>query len=276
MELWYTEYQTPAVGLTCKVKKTYFTEKTEYQELALIETEQFGKMLVLDGTVQTTIEDEFVYHEMITHIPLFTHKNPKNILVVGGGDGGAIREVLKHESVQKVILAEIDRQVVEVSMEFLPEISCGLKDSRVEVNFTDGIKYVKEHKDEFDIIIIDSTDPVGPAVGLFTLDFYKSIYEALKLDGIFVAQTESPFFHKDLIRKVFTDVRAVFPITRLYTCSIPTYPSGYWSFTMGSKKYDPLETDTSLLPLINTRYYCPEIHKAVFKLPRFVSEIIKL
>lgn len=275
MELWYTEYQTPAVGITCKTKKTYHTEKTEYQEMALIETEQFGRMLVLDGTVQTTIEDEYVYHEMISHVPLFTHKNPKKALVVGGGDGGAIREIIKHPSIEKAVLVEIDGRVVEISKQFLPEISCALDDKRVEVHIEDGIKYVQDHKNEFDVIMVDSTDPVGPAVGLFAVDFYKAISEALKEDGIFVAQTESPFFHKDLIRNVYKDVKSVFPVARLYTCSIPTYPSGYWSFTMGSKKYDPLETDVKDIPEIDTKYYCPEIHKSVFALPKFVSDIIK-
>jgi len=178
MELWYTEFQTSGVGITCKTNKTYHTEKTEYQEMALIETEQFGRMLVLDGTVQTTIEDEFVYHEMITHIPLFTHPNPQKALVIGGGDGGAIREIIKHPSIKKAVLVEIDGRVVEISKQYLPEISCALDDSRVQVNITDGIKYVQDHKNEFDVIMVDSTDPVGPAVGLFAVDFYKAVFEA--------------------------------------------------------------------------------------------------
>lgn len=275
MDLWYTEFQTPNVGITCKTKKTYHTEKTKFQELALIETEQFGKMLVLDGTVQTTIEDEFVYHEMISHVPLFTHKNPKKVLVIGGGDGGAIREIIKHPSVEKAVLCEIDGRVIEVSKEYLPEISCALSDKRVEVLVADGIKYVQENKGEFDVIMVDSTDPVGPAVGLFAVDFYKAIYEALKEDGIFVAQTESPFFHKELIKSVYKDVSSIFPITRLYTCAIPTYPSGFWSFTMGSKKYDPLDTDISNIPELDTKYYCPQIHKAVFALPKFAADLVK-
>ena len=275
MELWYTEYQTKNVGITCKVKQTYHTEKTQYQDIALIDTEQFGKMLVLDGTVQTTIEDEFVYHEMISHVPLATHKNPKKALVIGGGDGGAIREIIKHPTIEKAVLCEIDGRVIEIAKEHLPEISCALTDEKVEVIVDDGIKYVNQHKNEFDVIMIDSTDPIGPAVGLFSKEFYKAIYECLKEDGIFVAQTESPFFHKDLIRNAFKNVESIFPIARLYTCAIPTYPSGYWSFTMGSKKYDPLETDLDSIPKLDTKYYCPQIHKAVFALPKFVSDIIK-
>lgn len=275
MELWYTEKQTPYLGITCKVSKTHHTEKTKYQDMALIETEQFGRMLVLDGAVQTTVKDEFVYHEMITHIPLFTHPNPKKVLVVGGGDGGSIREILKHPSVEKAVLVEIDGSVVEVSKKYLPEISCALDDSRAEVVIDDGIKYVQEHKNEFDVIAVDSTDPVGPAVGLFALDFYRNIFEALKDDGIFVAQTESPFFNGDLIKRVFKDIQSIFPITRLYLCSIPTYPSGLWSFTMGSKKYDPLETNVDRIPEMDTKYYSKRIHKSVFALPRFVEDLLK-
>jgi spermidine synthase len=274
MDLWYTEYQTPGVGITCKTTKTYHGEKTEYQEMELIETEQFGKMLVLDGTVQTTIQDEFVYHEMITHVPLFTHPNPRKVLVIGGGDGGAIREIIKHPSVEKAVLVEIDGKVVEISKKYLPEISCALEEPNVEVLIQDGIRYVQENKNAFDVIMVDSTDPVGPAVGLFNVDFYKSIFEALKEDGVFVAQTESPFYHKELIQNVNRDISSIFPITRLYLCSIPTYPSGLWSFTMGSKKYDPLEVENERPLDFDTKYYTRELHKACFVLPKFVRDIL--
>jgi len=275
MKLWFTEYQTPDLGITLKVEKTYCSEQTEFQKLDLVETAEYGRMLVLDGAVQTTIKDEFVYHEMITHVPLFTHKNPKSVLIVGGGDGGVVREAIKHPSVEKVVLVEIDGKVVEVSKKYLPEISCALEDKKVEVVIDDGIKYVAEHKNQFDVIMVDSTDPVGPAVGLFAIDFYKSINECLREDGILVAQTESPFLNKDLIRNVYKDIKSVFPITRLYTCAIPTYPSGYWSFMMGSKKYDPIETDISKIPELDTKYYSAELHKAAFALPKLAAELVK-
>ncbi len=164
--------------------------------------------------------------------------------------------------------------MVEVSKKFLPEISCALDDYRAEVLITDGIEYVKNHKNEFDIITVDSTDPVGPAVGLFALDFYKNIFDALKEDGIFVAQTESPFYNNDLIKRVFKDIKSVFPITRLYLCSIPTYPSGLWSFTMGSKKHDPLLVNTEKIPELDTKYYSGRIHKSIFSLPKFVEQLL--
>ncbi|ACM60414.1 spermidine synthase [Caldicellulosiruptor bescii] len=275
MELWFTEQQTPDLGFTCKITKTIYTAKTQYQDLAILETKQFGRMLVLDGAVQTTIADEFCYHELISHVPLFTHPNPKKVAVIGGGDGGVIREILKHDEVEKAYLIEIDREVIEASKKYLPEISCALDDERAEVIITDGIKFVSENKNMFDVIIVDSTDPVGPAVGLFQDSFYKAVFECLKEDGLFVAQTESPFYDQDLIKNVFHAVKSIFPITRLYLGFIPTYPSGLWSFTLGSKKYDPLEVDVSRIKRIDTKYYNPELHKALFALPTFVQEIIK-
>lgn len=193
-------------------------------------------MLLLDGIVQTTEKDEYVYHEMITHIPLFTHPNPKKVLVVGGGDGGTIREVLKHPSVEKAVLCEIDEEVIKASKEFLPTISCALDNPKCEIFIGDGIKYVHEHKNEFDIIIVDSTDPFGAAEGLFGGSFYKEIYQALTAEGIFVAQTETPFYLPEVVKKVYDDAKTVFSITKLFMAAIPTYPSGYWSFTIGSKK----------------------------------------
>jgi len=275
MELWYTEKQTPNVGITCKTISTLVVEKTNYQELAIIDTVQYGRMLVLDGMVQTTVEDEFVYHEMITHIPLFTHPNPKTVAVIGGGDGGTVREALKHPSVEKVYLVEIDERVVENSKRYLPEISCGLSDPRCEVLFQDGIEFIAQHENSFDVVLVDSTEPIGPATGLFSKDFYSSIYRALKEDGLFVAQTESPFFNAELIRSVYASIKQIFPVTRLYLASIPTYPSGLWSFTLGSKRYDPLEVDEEKILEIDTKYYSPEIHKSVFKLPRFVKNLLE-
>lgn len=275
MELWYTEKQTPYVGITCKTIKSLVTEKTDFQDLAIIDTEQFGRMLVLDGMVQTTIADEFVYHEMITHVPLNTHPNPKKVLVIGGGDGGTIREAVKHPKVEKAVLVEIDRRVVDLSREYLPEISCGLDNPKVEVIIDDGIKHVADNPDTYDIILVDSTEPVGPAVQLFSADFYRSIFRALKEDGLFVAQTESPFYNNDLISQVYQSIAGIFPVTKLYLASIPTYPSGLWSFTMGSKKYDPEKVSADQVAQYPTRYYNAGVHQGCFKLPQFVAGLLK-
>lgn len=274
MDLWIREMQNENTAMTYKVKETLHTEKTKYQELAILDTYEFGRMLVLDGIVQTTIKDEFAYHEMITHIPLFTHNNPKRVLVIGGGDGGTIREILKHKSVEKAVLCEIDNRVVELSKQYLPELSCGLSDPRAEIFIGDGIKYVLEHKNEFDIIIVDSTDPIGAAEGLFNIKFYKSLYDCLKSDGIFVAQTECPYFSPQLVKKIFNDVESAFPITKLYMAAVITYPGVYWSFTMGSEKYDPEKADIQNMPELDTKYYHKDLHKACFVLPKYVKDLI--
>lgn len=276
MELWYTEKQTPNVGITCKISQTLHTEQTQFQDMAVIDTEQFGRMLVLDGMVMTTIQDEFVYHEMISHVGLNTHPNPENVLVIGGGDGGAIREIVKNPKVKKATLVEIDGRVIEISKQYLPEIASALTGNpKVEVIVDDGIAHMRNQKGVYDVILVDSTEPIGPAEGLFALEFYRDVYAALKDDGLMVAQTESPFFNADLIRRVFKDIGQVFPIAKLYLAAIPTYPSGLWSFTMGSKRWDPELVDESKISAVETKYYTPEIHKSVFRLPKFVQDLLK-
>ncbi|MFS1516984.1 polyamine aminopropyltransferase [Bacillus sp. SCS-151] len=275
MELWFTEKQTESYGITAKIKRTLHTEQTDFQKLDMIETEQFGNMLVLDGMVMTTEKDEFVYHEMVAHVPLFSHPNPENVLVVGGGDGGVIREVLKHPSVKKVTLVEIDGKVIEYSKKYLPSIASHFDNPRVEVIVGDGFMHIAESENEYDVIMVDSTEPVGPAVNLFSKGFYAGISKALKEDGIFVAQTDNPWFKPELIATVQKDVKEIFPLTRLYTANIPTYPSGLWTFTLGSKKYDPLQVEDGRFHDIDTKYYTQELHKAAFVLPKFVSDLTK-
>jgi spermidine synthase len=274
-ELWFTELQNANLSLGLRIKKILHSEQTEYQTMDVVETVQYGNLLVLDGCVMTTDKDEFVYHEMLAHVALHTHPNPKKVLVVGGGDGGVIREAIKHPTVEKAVLAEIDGRVIEVSKQFFPQIASALTGNpRVEVQVTDGIQYVKDHPGEFDVIFVDSTDPIGPAVGLFAKEFYQSVHRALKDDGLFVAQTESPFVNQDLIRHVFQDVRATFPITELYLAYVPTYPTGMWSFTLGSKQYHPLR-DQQPARVQDTKYYTADVHRAAFALPRFVEELVR-
>ncbi|MGI6553779.1 MAG: polyamine aminopropyltransferase [Clostridia bacterium] len=273
--LWFTELQTSEVAISLLTKAILHREKTAYQEVMVVDTVAFGKTLLLDGVIQTTVKDEFVYHEMITHVPLNSLKDPKKVLVVGGGDGGSIREILRHKSVEKATIVEIDRGVIEASKKYLPEISSGFNDPRVEIIIDDGIKHVGESKNKYDLIVVDSTDPVGPAVGLFSKEFYQSAYEALTEDGILVAQTESPFFNADLISSVYKAIGSIFPIVKPYTACVPTYPGGFWCFTLGSKKYDPKAVNIADIPQLGTKYYTPEIHKASFVLPKFLQDIIK-
>lgn len=271
---WYTEKQTENFGITMKINKTLHTEQTDFQYLEMAETAEWGNMLFLDGMVMTSEKDEFVYHEMVAHVPLFTHPNPENVLVVGGGDGGVIREVLKHPSVKKATLVDIDGKVIEYSKKFLPSIASGLEDARVEVIVGDGFMHIAESENKYDVIMVDSTEPVGPAVNLFTKGFYSGISRALKEDGIFVAQSDNPWFKADLIEQVQKDVKEIFPITNLYLANIPTYPSGLWAFTIGSKKYNPLEVPAERFHDIETKYYTKELHSAAFVLPKFVKDLV--
>lgn len=275
LDLWVEEQQTDNLTLACRISEILHREKTPFQNLAVVNTLQYGRMLVLDNIIQTTVGDEFVYHEMITHVALNTHPAPQRVLVIGGGDGGAVREIVKHASIEKVVHCEIDEAVVRVAKKYLPEISCALDNPKVEIIFDDGIKHVRENKQTYDVIIVDSPDPIGPAEGLFSAGFYEDLYASLKDDGIFVAQTESPFINRDLITRLQRDISKVFPITRLFLANVPTYPGGLWSFSMGSKKYDPLEVAQEKIPEMNTRYYSPAIHKTCFVLPPFVQELVK-
>ncbi|MDI6710141.1 MAG: polyamine aminopropyltransferase [Thermoanaerobacterales bacterium] len=275
MPIWYSEQQNENLLLSCRIRQTLHVEKTPFQDLAVVDTVQFGRMLVLDGVVQTAIADEFAYHEMLAHVPLNAHPAPRRVLIIGGGDGGLMREVVKHKAVERATLCEIDERVVEVSKQYLPELAVGFEHPKAEVFIGDGIRYVSERKDTFDVILCDSTDPIGPSVGLFSREFYQAVYEALRPDGIFVAQTESPYFHTGMFARILNDLRGIFPVARGYWTLVPSYPSAAWSFSLGSKKYDPLAVEVEQIPDLGTRYYTPEIHKAAFALPRFVLNEIE-
>jgi spermidine synthase len=278
MELWFTEQQTDNQRLAVRVTRTLHHEQTDFQELAIVETLQWGRLLALDGFFQTNDVDEYAYHEMGAHVPLFTHPNPKKVLVVGGGDGGMIREVVKHASVEEAHLVEIDGRVIDLCREYFPQIACELDNPKVKVHVEDGIKWVKEHKNYYDVIIIDSSEPIGPGIGLFTPEFYHNVYNALTADGVMVAQTESPWVNKDVIAMAVKGIAASFPIVRTYCLAVPTYPSGLWSFTMGSKQYDPLQTAGQVAARyagMTTRYYTPAHQTGAFAIPRFCAELVE-
>ncbi len=276
MQLWCTENQTETLGMTARVKETLFTGKSDFQDVAVVDSYQFGRMLVLDGVFQTSIFDEFVYHEMIAHIPLYIHPNPKKVLVIGGGDGGSVREVVRHDCVEKVEMVEIDGMVVEACKKYLPEISAALNEPnpKLDLKIGDGIGHMAQATNEYDVIIVDCSDPIGPGEGLFTPEFYRNVYKALKEDGLFVQQTESPFYHQELIKRIHKDVKEIFPITDLYLAHIPLYPGGMHCFTLGSKKYKPQDADVTrqTMPM---RYHNAEIQKGCFALPNFVQDLIK-
>ncbi|NPV69799.1 MAG: polyamine aminopropyltransferase [Firmicutes bacterium] len=272
MDVWFTENQASGLRISVQVTGVLERRKSSYQEIVVTETTGFGRMLTLDDVVQTTERDEFTYHEMICHVPMCAHPSPKCVLVVGGGDGGVVREVLRH-GVERVDLVEIDEAVVELSKKYLPTISSALTDPRVHVRIEDGIKAVREARSEYDVIIVDSTDPVGPAVGLFAEEFFRSIHGALRDDGIFVAQTGSPFYFAEVIGGVLAGVRKIFPRSGLYVGCVPMYPGGLWSYTVGSKVHDPSVPKRRLDA--GTRYYSPEVHTAAFALPAFVKRVVE-
>lgn len=250
-----------------RIKDVLYKKKSKYQDIAVYETEEYGRLLTIDDVVMLTTRDEFVYHEMIAHVPLLTHGSASKVLVIGGGDGGTVRELVKHP-VKEIHSVEIDKEVIETSKKFFPSISCGYADPRVKVFCEDGIEFVKNHKG-YDVIIIDSTDPIGPAEGLFSREFYKNVHEALNPEGIMVAQTESPFLHGELIKRIYEDISANFTYANPYTCVIPTYPGAFWTFTMGSKAIDPVTKKIDDTIELDTKYYIKELHNSYFMLPPF-------
>lgn len=277
-EKWVTEHQSSNLALTTRVSEILYEGKSEFQTIQVVNSEEFGRMLILDGVFQTSIKEEFVYHEMIAHVPLFLHPNPKRVLIIGGGDGGAAREVVRHSSIENVTMVEIDGQVVELSKKYLPEIAQAMieKNPKLTVKIGDGIGYMKEADDYYDVIIVDCSDPIGPGEGLFTYDFYKDTFKALKKDGIFVQQTESPWMHEPIIRKSWKAVADIFPISRLYLAHIPIYPSGMHSFMMGSKQYDPLKWAGNRQREFRTRYYNEGLQRSAFVLPNFVKTLLDI
>lgn len=276
MDLWMTEYQTPNLGLSCRIKETLYSGKSEFQDIAIVDSHEFGRMLVLDGVFQTSVFDEYIYHEMIAHVPLCTHPAPKKVLVIGGGDGGTVREAVKHQDVDIIKMVEIDGLVVDVSKKFLPEISIALRENHPKVDLTigDGIQHMHDVESEYDVIIVDCSDPIGPGEGLFTYQFYTDVYKALKQDGLFVQQTESPFYHQPLIKRLYKDISSLFPITQLYLASIPLYPGGLHCFTMGSKKYRPQINSAGEVP-VGMKYFNTAVYQSCFSLPEFVKDFLR-
>lgn len=270
---WLIEDQTPGYRTQWKLQRVLHDEQTPFQHLQIVEMADFGRALVLDGAVQTTVGDEYIYHEMITHVPLLTHPHAERVLIIGGGDGGTAREVLRHNSVRKVDMVEIDEAVIKACRQYLPETSCALDHPRLKVHVGDGLAWVAESQEDYDLIIVDSSDPTGPAEGLFNPAFYHNVHRALKPGGLFVCQSLSPFFHQSLIRDVYTIVSGLFPITMPYLTTIPTYPSGLHCFMMGSKKHHPLKIAGRQLDF-PTRWYNPDVHWAAFALPQAVAAIV--
>ena len=280
MELWYTDEHTSDVRFSMKASVQVASKKSAVQQIDILDTPAYGRVLVLDGGLMITEKDEFIYHEMITHVPMAVNPNVKNVLVIGGGDGGTVRELTKYRRIESIDLVEVDKDVVLLAKKFLPFTSCKLKDKRVSVWFEEGLRYVRGKKAEYDLIIVDSSDPYGPAEGLFTREFYGTCYKALRDDGILINQHESPFYaaHQTSVKNAHAHISYEFSVSTVYQCHIPSYPSGHWLFGFASLKYDPvrdLDADRWNALGISTRYYNTELHRGAFALPNYVKELLK-
>ncbi|MBS5949425.1 MAG: polyamine aminopropyltransferase [Clostridium sp.] len=280
MELWYTENQTENVNFSMKVKKHLYSEKSPFQKIDIIDTYEFGRVLVIDNWTMITEKDEFIYHEMITHVSMATNKDIKNVLVIGAGDGGTVRELSRYNTIEKIDMVEIDEAVVKASMEFLPFTASKLKDERVNLYFEDGIKFVKGKENLYDLIIVDSTDPIGPGEGLFTMDFYNDCFNALTSKGILINQCESPYYPNNAkeMKRSFSKLKSLFNICEAYQYHMPTYASGHWMFCFASKELHPikdLNEDYWNSLGLKTKYYNTNLHKGSFMLPNYVKEILE-
>ncbi len=283
-DIWYTERNEYIASSFKHTGEKLFDERSPYQRVEVYNTFAYGKMLTLDGMVMTTAQDEYVYHEMIAHIPMLTHPDPRRILVIGGGDGGTAREVLRHPEVDQLTLIEIDERVIEASRQYFPQLSSSFDDPKMNLEVRDGIDFVKQaENNSYDIVIIDSNDPVGPAEGLFTEDFYRHAHRILREQGILVTQSESPRFNQEVFREIYQCYQRIFGKKKVYPflAYIPTYPTGMWSFSYCTKdeRANPVnnlqeERADQLLSLNNLRYYNKEIHRSAFALPSFVKELL--
>ena len=280
MELWFTEKHTENVKLSIQVDRQLYSSQSEFQRIDIFSSKEFGRFLTLDGYMMLTQKDEFIYHEMMVHVPMAVHPEVRKVLVIGGGDGGTARELIRYPAIEQIDVVEIDEEVVSACRQYLPQTACGFDDERIHLFYEDGLKYVRRYEDTYDLILVDSTDPFGPGEGLFTKEFYGNCYKALKAEGIMVNQHESPFYPNDAAAMQRAHKRIVesFPISKVYQAHIPTYPSGHWLFGFASKRYHPL-TDQDAARwkalVLRTRYYNEQLHRGAFALPNYVEEMLE-
>jgi spermidine synthase len=275
MSDWYFENQLEGFGLNMKVKQRLYKGKSPFQDIEVMETFDYGNLLTLDGLVMVTERDEFYYHEILTHPAMFTHKNPEKVLIIGGGDCGTLREVLKHKSVKEAHMCEIDGEVVEVSKKYFKFTKPAIDDKRSTLFIEDGFKFLENNKNTYDVIIVDSTDPIGEAAKLFGEDFYNLCYNSLKEDGIVVGQAGCYMYSTDEPKGVHDILKNKFKISRIYTGLTPTYPSGFWSFYFASKSYcmkKDFDAEKVIQSAIQLKYYNEEIHVASTALPSFLRK----
>ncbi len=278
--MWFTEKHTENVKLSIQVDRQLYSSQSEFQRIDIFSSKEFGRFLTLDGYMMLTQKDEFIYHEMMVHVPMAVHPEVRKVLVIGGGDGGTARELIRYPAIEQIDVVEIDEEVVSACRQYLPQTACGFDDERIHLFYEDGLKYVRRYEDTYDLILVDSTDPFGPGEGLFTKEFYGNCYKALKAEGIMVNQHESPFYPNDAVAMQRAHKRIVesFPISKVYQAHIPTYPSGHWLFGFASKRYHPLtDQDAARWKALGlrTRYYNEQLHRGAFALPNYVEEMLE-
>jgi len=279
-EEWFAETLFPDFQQRLRVTRVIHREKTPFQELGILETPRFGRVLTLDGVVQTTEKDEFCYHEMLAHVPILAHGAVRKVLIIGGGDGGVLREALRHKGVEKAVMVEIDGGVVEACRKYLPSLGAGaFEDPRTELLIADGFRYVKETAERFDVVIVDSTDPKGPAVPLFGDGFYADVRSRLTERGVVVCQSGVGFLQPDEARGTCARMKRLFADGTLYMTQVPTYAAGPMLLGWGAMSVEPRTTPLAMLEgrhreaKIATRYYSPAIHAACFSLPPYLEAL---
>jgi spermidine synthase len=279
MDLWYSEYHSESIKFSIQIEKQLYSAQSLFQRIDVFESKELGRFFTLDGYVMITEKDEFIYHDMIVHVPMAVNLNIKRVLVIGAGDGGTVRELCRYDSIQKIDMVEIDELVVRTCQTYFPQMTKSLDDPRVSLYFEDGLEYVSKQKDTYDLIIVDSTDPFGPGEGLFTKQFYQDCFSALTQDGILVNQHESPFYptYQANMLRAHKRIKESFPFATVYQAFIPTYASGHWLFGFASKTLHPIKdfnaSKWNTLD-IKTKYYNTELHVASFALPNYVKEML--
>lgn len=277
-DLWVRDREHDTAELSFRVETTLFSRRSRFQQVDIVQSCDHGLILLNDGVVMLTERDEYIYHEMIALVPLFVHPAPQSVLVIGGGDGGTVRELLTDPNLQRVVLVEIDEVVVEACRAHFPSVRHAFEDPRLEVRFEDGLRYAAECSESFDIAIVDSTDPIGPGAGLFERPFYEDLASLLTDNGILVTQAESPFYHRQTQRRMLENQRALFRRLHLYLYPTLSYPGGLYSFgfaSLGPHPIKDLRTAATRQADLHTRYYNAEVHTAAFMLPNFIKDSLK-
>lgn len=279
MELWYTDEHTKDVRLSMKVTRQISSQQSENERIEILDTVEYGRVLVLDGELFLTEKDEFIYHEMLAHVPMAVHPRVRNVLVIGAGDGGTVRELVKYRSISRIDVVQPDKDLYTLAMAHLPFCASAFRDRRVHIHVEEGLRFVRGRADEFDLVIVDCADPYGPAEGLFTREFYGNCWKALKADGILINQHESPFYsaHSQSVKNAHRHIATTFGISMIYQAHIPSYPSGHWLFGFASKRYHPLKDLRARAwnaLKVPTRYYNTDLHRGGFALPNYVRELL--